>query len=246
MSVPPASGSAVPAPAPLATLRDPTPEEASRWFKPRKKSVEVRLKLLADSLATDDTFKLVKRTDTLTELLIETGHGTSLRVSFRADTIDVRLGPFLLQPDAPPFDYFRYIDEVSGIIEVIQLGSATYVYSDDLLGFDPVGTCPGCGMEVFEWQDACEMCEAKVHPPRPGEDEHDGRARRIVDVLLRRAMIELASPRGRRNIERTISAFLGYGAADTEILLGFFMDMADIAEVYCDADELERVFRRIR
>jgi len=59
-------------------------------------------------------------------------------------------------------------------------------------------------------------------------------------------MVELASPRGRRNVEKTVSLFFAYDGDDPAVLLGLFMEMADLAEVYCDEVELGRVLRRIR
>ncbi len=229
----------------LATLREPPPEQASRWHKGRKDPPAARLKLLRDFFLEEPTARLLKRTSTGTELLIDTGAGTSARVAFSRDTIEVRLGPFLVQEGQPPIPRDVVLDEISGIVEVLQAGTGFYVYTDELIGFEPTGACPGCGVEIFEWQTTCTVCDASVLVPRPGEDDHDARARRVVDVLLRRQMIELVSPRGRRNVEHVVSIFCDHGAAGPEALLALFMDMADIAEVYCDEAELRRVLRRI-
>jgi hypothetical protein len=230
----------------LATLREPLPEEASRWYKPRKNAAAVRLKVLADFLLEDETVRLVKRSEKATDLVVDTGLGSSLRVSLRTDTIEVRLGPRLLQKEPDPRSHEQYLDEVSSFVEVLQVGSGFYVHSDALIGFDPKGSCPSCGMEVFDWQDSCEICDAKLHVLRPGEDEHDGHGQRVTDFLLRHEMLELASPRGRRNVERTISLYYAYNGTDAEILHGLLMEMADVAELYCDAKELQRVLLRIK
>jgi hypothetical protein len=79
-----------------------------------------------------------------------------------------------------------------------------------------------------------------------GEDEHDGRAQRVTDFLLRHEMIELVSPRGRRNVERTVSLYYAYNGANADVLHGLLMDMADVAELYCDAKDLHRVLGRIK
>jgi len=230
----------------LATLREPLPEAASRWHKPRQQPSAVRLKALLDFLLEDPTMRVLKRTDAVTELVADTGDGTSLRLSFGREHIDVRIGPFLLQPNQQPVAHTAYIDAVSALVEVLQVGSGFYVESDELIGFEPRGACPSCGVEVFEWQDTCELCEAPLFTLRPGEDEDDARAQRVVDVLLRRGMIELASPRGRRNVERNVAMYFAYGGMATGVLLGIFMDMADVAEVYCDETELSRVLVRIK
>jgi hypothetical protein len=204
------------------------------------------MKVLVDFLLEDAALRLVKRTEACAELLIDTGTGT-VRLTMRPDEFDLRAGPFLVkarEPDVQPPK--RHQSLVADVVEMLQIGTGYYVYSDALVGFEPSGGCPACGIEVFEWQDECEACDAKLYPPVPGEDEHDGRSRRVVEVLLRREMIELASPRGRRNVERTISAFYAYGTAGPDVLLGLFMDMADIAEVYCDEEELYQVLLRIR
>jgi hypothetical protein len=205
-----------------------------------------RLKNLIEFLLEDSCARLLKRTAKATDILIDTGAGTSLRLSMLADAIELRRGPFVVKDGEGALSDEDYIDAVSAFVEVLQLGSGFYVYSDDLVGFDPIGECPKCTLEVFEWQDNCEICDAKLHVLRPGEDEHDGRAQRVVDVLLRREMIELTSPRGRKNVERTVSSFYAYGSGAPELLLSFFMDMADIAEVYCDEHELHRVLIHVR
>ena len=230
----------------LATLREPLPDEASRWYKPRKAPPALRLKALVGFLVEDPTIKLVKRTDTATDLVVDTGEGTCLRVRVRTETIEVRVGPVLLKPDQAPMPHEEYLDEVSSFIELLQVATGFYVFGDELIGFDAKGVCPSCGLEVFEWQDGCEACEAKLHPLRQGEDEHDGHAQRVVEVLLRRHMIELASPRGRRNVERNVSLYYAYSGTDAEVLHGIFMEMADIAEVYCDAKDLHRILVRIK
>ncbi len=234
------------APSALATLREPSVEEASRWHKPRKNPPAVRMKTIVDVLMEDPTVRVVKRTDASAELVIDTGAGTTVRITIRPDEIDVRAGLVLLQREGKTASRAAYLDEVSSLVAMLQLGSGFYVFSDELIGFEPSGGCPACGVEVYEWQDECVLCNAKLHPPSPGEDEHDGRSRRVVEVLLRRRMIELVSPRGRRNVERTVSAFYAYGTATSDVLLGIFMDMADIAEVYCDEDDLHQVLFRIR
>ena len=231
---------------PLATLHDPSPEEASRWYKPRKKPVKARLKLLAEFLVEDPTIRFTKKTTGGGELFVDTGDGTSLRLTIAGESIEVRVGPAVLRPDQGRIKHAKYVEMISEFIEVLQVGSGFYVYSDELVGFDPCGACPKCGIEVFEWQDACEICDAKLYPPRPGEDEHDARAQRVVEVLLRRTMIELTSPRGRRNVEKTVSMFYAYGSTNPEALLTLFMEMDDVAEVYCEEEELETVLVRIK
>jgi hypothetical protein len=230
----------------LCTLREPGPEEASRWHKQRATDLSVRMTAIADALVREPTAKLVKRTPLATELLLEAGHGACVRLTVKPDCIEARLGPFLVTEGHPEATRGLTMEAVSEVIEMLQVGSGFYVYSEELIGFDPAGACPSCGMEVFEWQDRCEICDATIHAVRPGEDEHDGHAHRVVDVLLRRKMIELASPRGRRNVEKTVSVYFAYEGEDAAILLGLFMDMADLAEVYCDEHELGQVLRRIR
>jgi hypothetical protein len=230
----------------LATLREPLPDEASRWYKPQKAPPASRLKALVAFLVEDATVRIVKRTASATELVVDTGGGTSLRVRVDRDAIEVRVGPVLLQPDQPPMPHEDYVDAVSSFIEVLQVATGFYVFSDELIGFDAKGVCSSCGIEAFEWQDACESCEAKLHALRQGEDEHDGHAQRVVDVLLRRHMIELASPRGRRNVERNVSLYYAYSGTDADVLHGILMEMEDIAEVFCDAKELQRVLVRIK
>jgi hypothetical protein len=230
----------------LATLREPLPSEASRWYKPRKSPASARLKVLADFLLEDETVRLVKRTEAATELVVDTGEGTSLRVTLRPDSIEVRLGPVLLQADKKPLSHDDYIDMVSSFVEVLQVGSGFYVYSDEMIGFDAKGSCPGCSMEVFEWQDECEICGAKLHVLRPGEDEHDAHAQRVVEVLLRRHMLELVNARSRRNVEKTVSLYYAYNGENPDILHGLLMEMPDVAELYCDAHELSRVIERIK
>jgi hypothetical protein len=229
----------------LATLREPSHEQASRWHKARKDPPAARLRLLRDFFLEEPTARLLRRTDIATEMLVDTGTGTSARVTFGQDAIDVRVGPSLVQGDQPPVPRDVILDEISGIVEVLQAGSGFYVYTEELIGFDPIGACPTCDVEVFEWQTTCTVCDASVLLPRAGEDDHDARARRVVDVMLRRGMIELVSPRGRRNVEQVVSIFCDHGAAGPEALLALFMDMADVAEVYCDEAELRRVLRRI-
>jgi hypothetical protein len=58
--------------------------------------------------------------------------------------------------------------------------------------------------------------------------------------------MELASPRGRRNVEKAVAAFYAYASERPSVLLGLFMDMPDVAEVYCDEDLLYRVLHRIK
>jgi hypothetical protein len=154
----------------LATLRDPRPEEASRWYKPRKNAASARLKVLAEFLLEDDTVRLVKRSDKATDLVVDTALGSSLRVSIRTEleTIEVRLGPRLLQKEPDPRSREQYLDEISSFVEVLQVGSGFYVYSEELIGFDPKGACPSCGLEVYDWQEDCEVCEAKLHALRRG------------------------------------------------------------------------------
>lgn len=229
----------------LATLREPSPDEASQWHKPRAGTAAARMHLLADFLAEDEAVRVVKRTDAGAELLFTAAGGVTLRVNLRPDVIDVRVGPFVVQSGTEPPPRDRYLDEASCLVEVLQLGTGFYVSSDELLGFDPVGACPGCGLEVYEWQDECGICDAKLHPLAAGEDEHDARARRVVDVLLRREMIELVTPRGRRNVEQTVSAFYAHGAAAPEVLLSLLIEMPDVAEVYCDASALRQALVRI-
>lgn len=227
----------------LCTLREPPPEEASRWHKQRASTA--RLDAIAKALARDPAVRQVKRVGGTTDVLLDTGRGTSLRLTIKGDCIEARSGPVLVGEEQGP-RHDVYLDAVSEIIEMLQVGSGFYVYSEELIGFDPSGACPACGMEVFDWQDQCEICDAALHVPRPGEDEHDGHAQRVVDYLLRRKMVELASPRGRRNVEKTVSLFFAYDGDDPAVLLGLFMEMADLAEVYCDEVELGRVLRRIR
>ena len=230
----------------LCTLREPSREEASQWHKPRKNTPAVRMQALTEFLLTDTAVQLVKRAEGATELLFDSGQGPSLRITIRLESIEARVGPFLVKGTDPQADHEAYNEAISGLIEVLQVSSGFYVYSDELIGFEPCGSCPGCGLEVFEWQGACEICEAKLHVPRPGEDEHDGHGQRVVDVLLRRNMIELASPRGRRNVEKTVSVFYAYDGGDPGILLGLLMELADVAEIYCDERELGRVLQRIK
>src|ERR1700723_3704605 len=101
----------------LATLREPTPEEASRWYKPRKNPVASRLKLLIEFLAEDETIRVVKKAETGAELLVDTGAGTTLRLLFRPSEIDVHIGPFLIEAGKEPIARATYVDEVSSLIE---------------------------------------------------------------------------------------------------------------------------------
>ena len=139
--------------APIAILRDPTDEEASRWHKPRTKTAKVRMKLLVEFLGEDPTVKVVKRTDSGAELVVDTGNGTTLRLTLNDGAIEVRPGPCVLRSDQTPIPRAAYIDMIGELIEMLQVGSGFYVYSDELVGFDPRGACPKCGVEVFEWQD---------------------------------------------------------------------------------------------
>jgi hypothetical protein len=230
----------------LATLREPAPEEASRWHKPRKTPLGARLGALINFLVEDEHVKVVKRTGANADLVVDAGSGASFRLSFRDGVIEVRVGPSVVSGDDAPTLGPGYLDCVASFVEAIQLGTGYYVYSDDLLGFEPTGSCPGCGVENFQWQDTCDLCTTKLYPVQTGEDEFDGRSRRVVSVLLQRKMIEIATPRGRRNVEKTVAAFFEYGTAGPQVLLDIFVDMADIAEVYCDALELRKVLCRIR
>jgi len=232
--------------APLATLREPSPDEASRWHKVRNNPVAVRFKFLLEFLLEEPTIRLVKRTDAATELVADPGGGMTLRLTLREDLIEARVGPYAVEQGGEPLDRDAFLDDVSGLIEVLQLGTGFYVFSEELVGFDPIGACPACGLEVFEWQEECGICDAVLHVPRPGEDEHDSRAQRVVDVLLRREMLELACPRGRKNVERTVASYYAYAGTSIEALLGVLIDLADVAEVYCDEGELGRVLQRVR
>jgi hypothetical protein len=231
---------------PLATLHAPDPEEASRWHKPRPDVLPARIQLVIDFFLEEPAARLLKRTSATTEFLIDSGVGTSLRLTIRPDTVEVRVGPCLLQGGEEPMARDEFVLHACGIIEILQLGTGFYVYSDELVGFDPSGACPECGIEVYEWQEVCVGCETKVQVPRPGEDEFDAHARRVVEVLLRRQMIELTCPRGRKNVERVVSTYFSCSTASAGVLLGIFMEMADIAEVYCDEVELRRVLWRIQ
>jgi hypothetical protein len=229
----------------LATLREPAPAEASRWHKARKSPARARLDLLINFLLEDQHVRLVKRTPTAADLVVDAGEGRTFRLGFRDEEVFVSVGPSVVATEARA-SHETYLDCVCSFVDVIQLATGFYVHSDELLGFEPIGACPSCDLEVYEWQEQCEICSTKLHPVPAGEDEHDGRARRVVDALLRRKMIEIVSPRGRRNVEKTVSAFYEFGTAGPQVLLDIFVEMADLAEVYCDAIELKRVLCRIQ
>ena len=230
----------------IAVLREPSAEQASRWYKPRKQPALARIQLLADLLQQDEGIRLFKRTDVGADVVIEMAGGATLRVTMRPEQIDVRPGPVLVGATMTLEEQAIYRSELANLLQLLQIGSGFYVFSDDLVGFEPVGDCPACHIEVFEWQEDCEACSEKLYPLRPGEDEHDAHAKRVVDALLRRKMIELVTARGRRNVERAISAFYAHGNAAVEVLLGILIDMPDVAEVYCDEMQLLHVLARVR
>jgi hypothetical protein len=229
----------------LAVLREPTAEEASRWHRPRKQPVLTRLRALSDCLEQEGNVRLVKRTAAGTELVVDAPGGTTWRVTFREEQITIQRGPALVPPEGAPVDAAVYLGDACALVEVLQLGSGFYVQSDELIGFDPVGECPACRMEVFEWQDACVGCAADLHPDPPGAVAEDARARRVVDAMLRHEMIELVSPRGRRSVERAVAAFYAMSGARAGVLLSIFMEMPDVAEVYCDESALFQILSRI-
>jgi hypothetical protein len=228
----------------IATLRTPYEDEASRSWKPRPLPVEEVIAAIVLGMRERGSLRSARVAGDTTHLLVDMPQGASVSLSLRRDAFEVRVGPRLVDAHTEP-STSDYLDRVSDLLEGLQVISGFYVFGDDLVGFDPAGACPGCGVEVFEWQHTCDDCGAPLLQPATGVDELDARARRLVQVMVRREMIELATPRARKVVEETVSAFLEHGRAGAGVLLTLLIETEGVAEVYCDAAELARVLRRI-
>jgi hypothetical protein len=212
----------------------------SRWYKPRTAAVALRTKFVTDCVVQSTRSRVLSRAEGRTDLLVNGRGGETIRVAVFTDEIDVRMGPALVRGAAPsPSDDDD--PNVTELVQAMQIATGFYVYSDALVGFEPTGECPDCGVEVYEWQSECERCKACLRPCGVGADENELRAKRIVEVLLRRRMIELTTPRGRPNVERMVVAFLENEEATVRVLFRIFLEMPDIAELYCDEAELTKV-----
>jgi len=230
---------------PLAVLHEPTPEQASRWYRPRIPSVAARFDALTDFFQGESGVRVVKRSPGAAELLIDVS-GRPVRVRLHGAEIELRSGLSLIpaEPAALPSHRYLYDLEVAVLVEACQLGTGFYVYSEDLVAFEPSGDCSACHAEVFVWQEKCGFCSKLLYPD---EEDHEEHAKRITDFLLRQRMIELVSSRGRRTVERVVAAILNQpGATPDTLLHSFLMDLPDVAEVYCEERALFQVLYRVR
>jgi hypothetical protein len=166
------------------------------------------------------------------------------RITLTRTRFELRRRPALVRPGGP-LETSAELIQPSHFATILQMASSFYVFSDELLGFEPVGECASCRREVYEWQDVCLSCERPLYVPKPGEEPYSGRAKRVAAALLRHKMIELATPRGRRALETAIAAYYELDAPAPEALLSLFLDMPDIAEVYCDEVRLLYLLCRV-
>jgi hypothetical protein len=232
----------------LAVLRPPSPQEASRWYRGAPELGQRHFDVLVETVLEMPGARLVKPGPCSVEVDVADVPGSApaspFRITLTPTRFELRRRPALVRPGEPRNASAELI-QPSHFATVLQMASSFYVFSDELLGFEPVGECAPCRKEVYEWQDVCLSCDRPLYPPRPGEEPYAGRAKRVAAALLRHEMLELATPRGLRALETAIAAYYELGTAAPDALLSLFLDMPDIAEVYCDEVRLLYLLCRV-
>jgi hypothetical protein len=233
---------------PLAVLRPPTREEASPWYTGAPELGEGHLAAVVETVLEMPGARLMKRGPCCAEIDVADVPGAApappFRITLTPARFELRRRLELVRPGAPRETRVELI-QPSNFATVLQMASSFYVFSDELLGFEPVGECAPCRREAFEWQDFCLTCEHPLYERKPGEEPFSGRAKRVATALLRHKMVELATPRGRRALETALTAYYELDAPAPEALHSLLLDMPDIAEVYCDEARLFYLLCRV-
>lgn len=234
----------------LATLRPPPPLPPPRRARPALDLAARTAIALADEGA-----RLILATAERVEIAVDTGTGHNLRLTLTPGEtrIEGTLTGVVRRPDEEhggsiEDDEDDEMEEAaSAQVERLQGATGWHVTSDHLLGFDPSGPCPGCGLEGFEWQDRCSGCDAEleVDPDRVegGVDDADRRAQRLLQGLLREGLLELSTKRGASAVEGALAAAFARGRSSPERLLDLLTERVEVAEVYADEAAIERLSR---
>lgn len=215
----------------LATLREPTASEASPWHRARGPKP---LPELAAALQSNGARCLQE--DGARAVLVAGPVFVVLEAS--AATLDVRAvdshrynarrGNWVMNDE----DTAALAERAAWIAERLQLATGWYVTSEWLSDCDPERSCAKCGQELFAWQERCP-CEPPIHIEL---------GRRLCDLLLAEALLELETPAARARVASALGALCE--ESEPARILDALVALDGVAEVFADEDDLDRLLLR--
>jgi hypothetical protein len=229
-----------PSPRRLAVLAEPDARRRSMWHRARPQPAVAELVGL---LLVFPNAHIIQQNDASAVVAIPT-QDNPLRVSVHRSAIALdELRPEAADDDdgededAPPSDA---VDAMTlAILTAIQQATHWYVDSAYYDGFEPLGACPQCGVEVFVRQERCAECGSAI--PETWKPWSVLVAEAIVEALMRDELIELSGEA--LVIEEEVSALLRDRAHTPRSLLEALTTMDGVDEVFADELAMERIYK---